>query len=332
MKLFWSKTYYFLLVAFLLSGFCCYSSNDYITEYPTDFSALSITSEEHNAEAVSPPNQFFVYTVCSEFANIAWKDNSNNETGFKIFRKTADSEFILLNTIPEDSNKYTDTTVLPGATYTYKACATNPYGDSSYTEEITVSIPANDETSNSVILYDTPSDWAVSEIEAAKNYNLTNDSILNDYKKNITREEFCELAVKLSEALSGRPADYSSYNFFSDTTNVDILKAYKLGIVKGVTVDRFEPLKKISRQEICVMIYRTLKASIQDINIDVSDVSAFSDQESIAYWAINEVKFASKFGIIKGTGGNNIDPLLNTSREQAIVLVKRTYEAFITKK
>lgn len=76
------------------------------------------------------------------------------------------------------------------------------------------------------------------------------------------------------------------------------------------------------------MIYRTLKANDPNLNMDTSGVGAFSDQSSIASWAIDAVKYASKNNIMKGTGGNSISPLNNASREQDIVLMKRTYENF----
>ena len=49
----------------------------------------------------------------------------------------------------------------------------------------------------------TPSNWAVPEIEKAKGYGLVTSKVLGNYQQSITREEFCELAVKLYEALSG---------------------------------------------------------------------------------------------------------------------------------
>ena len=76
------------------------------------------------------------------------------------------------------------------------------------------------------------------------------------------------------------------------------------------------------------MIYRTLKANDPDLNMNISGVDEFSDEDSIASWAIDAVKFANKNSIMKGTGTNRISPLSNTSREQAIVLLKRTFESF----
>lgn len=76
------------------------------------------------------------------------------------------------------------------------------------------------------------------------------------------------------------------------------------------------------------MITRALKAAKGNLDTDTSGVGTFSDESQIADWAINEVRFSSKHGIMKGTGNNAISPLDNTTREQGIVLIKRTYESF----
>jgi len=148
-------------------------------------------------------------------------------------------------------------------------------------------------------------------------------------QEDITREEFCSIAVKIYEALSGKLAEPSAVNPFTDTSGRDILKAYEQGIVKGVSPDSFAPNSKITRQEICVMIYRAIKAAKPGLNFEVTGVAAFNDEAQIASWAINEVRFASKNNIMKGTGNNNISPLIYTSRQEGIVLIKRAYEAFI---
>lgn len=176
--------------------------------------------------------------------------------------------------------------------------------------------------------YMSASSWAVSELETAEQLNLFTDKVKNDLKQNITREEFCGIAVKLYERLSGKQALPCVVNPFDDTSDADILKAYELGIVYGVSADKFAPNNRISRQEICVMITRALKAAKPDLDYSITDYDRFDDENKIAGWAINEVRYASKNSIMKGVGGNTIDPLGNTSREQGVIMIKRTYEGF----
>jgi hypothetical protein len=62
-----------------------------------------------------------------------WTDASNNENAFKIERSTDGVNFTPLDIVSVNSNVYTDTSVSAGTTYYYRLRATNPVGDSIYT-------------------------------------------------------------------------------------------------------------------------------------------------------------------------------------------------------
>lgn len=173
-----------------------------------------------------------------------------------------------------------------------------------------------------------PSIWAKPEIEKAKAYNLVTENILDTYQNHITREEFSELAVRLYEALSGKSAHVPGVNTFIDTSNPEVLKAHLLGIVYGVSEKRFSPNNPISRQEIAVMFYRTIKASNENL-VDVERYNlSFADRGEVAEWAKEAVGFMHSEGILGGVGENRVDPLGTATREQAIALVTRTFEKF----
>lgn len=145
----------------------------------------------------------------------------------------------------------------------------------------------------------TQSFWAEPEIKEAYDLFLTYPQVTNNFNKYITREEFCTLVIKLYEKLTGQTPTYTD-NPFKDTSNTKILKAFSLGIVKGVS----------------------------------SDTSAgefpFKDADKIAPWALDAMKFAYRNGIMKGLYAETIDHLSNTPREQAIILLLRTYKKFST--
>ncbi len=64
---------------------------------------------------------------------LAWVDNANNESGFKIERSTDNVNFTQIGVASANSTGYTDTTVNPNSTYYYRIRATNIIGDSAYT-------------------------------------------------------------------------------------------------------------------------------------------------------------------------------------------------------
>lgn len=78
---------------------------------------------------------------------LEWLDNSDNEDGFNVERKTgtaADAEFILISQTAADVVTYTDKAVEPGVVYTYRVAAFNQYGSSGYSNEATGQTAAHD--------------------------------------------------------------------------------------------------------------------------------------------------------------------------------------------
>jgi Divergent InlB B-repeat domain len=67
---------------------------------------------------------------------LAWTDNSNNEDGFRIERKTGTSgTFSQIASVGVNVTSYTDTNLTDGATYCYRLRAFNAAGNSAYSPE-----------------------------------------------------------------------------------------------------------------------------------------------------------------------------------------------------
>ena len=75
--------------------------------------------------------------------NLAWIDNANNESGFKIERSTDNVNFTQINLVSANTVTYADTTVSPNTQYYYRIRATNIIGDSAYTSVATATTPAS---------------------------------------------------------------------------------------------------------------------------------------------------------------------------------------------
>lgn len=171
-----------------------------------------------------------------------------------------------------------------------------------------------------------PSDWAKEEIDEAKKIGLIPEKILGQYRNSITREEFCELAVELYEALSGKEGTLLETNPFTDTQNTKIITANNLGIVHGIGNGMFDPNNMVTREAISVMVYRTLKAAKSKYDYSNLYESTFTDNYLISSWAQEAVSYLYSVEVINGVGDNLFNPVGKTSREEAIVLVKRMYE------
>lgn len=171
-----------------------------------------------------------------------------------------------------------------------------------------------------------PSSWAIEEIKEANAEGLVTNSVMKDYHANITREQFCEMVVRAYEKISGEKATVGNM-YFSDTSNVEILKVANLGIVTGYGNNVFGPNDLITREQIAAMLVRMIDKSVSYANINIYNNNKFNDGDDISQWAIPSVNFAYDKGIMQGVGNNCIDPQANTTCEQAILLVYRLYKS-----
>jgi predicted phage tail protein len=75
--------------------------------------------------------------------DLAWADNSDNETGFVIERGTDGVNFSALATVGADTINYLDTAVLAGVTYHYRVAAVNNDGTSAFSNIASATVPAD---------------------------------------------------------------------------------------------------------------------------------------------------------------------------------------------
>ena len=200
----------------------------------------------------------------------------------------------------------------------------NDYDDNDYNDEDYENYDDND---NYDYNYNEPSYWAVTEVNNAIKNGLVTESVAYDYHAYITREQFCEMVVLAYESLSGKTASAGSA-WFRDTTNKEILKAANLGIVNGYETGHFKPNELITREQIAAMVVRMLGVSVKGVNIHNYSQHYFADTYEISDWALPSVNFAYENGIMNGVGNNTIAPKRNTTCEEAVLLINRTYEKY----
>ena len=77
--------------------------------------------------------------ISKDQVDLTWKDNSTNETGYKIERKTDSSNFTEIGSVSTDVNTFSDKTVGLNTIYTYRVFSFNQVGQSiSYSNEVTI--------------------------------------------------------------------------------------------------------------------------------------------------------------------------------------------------
>jgi len=191
------------------------------------------------------------------------------------------------------------------------------------------------------------SGWAKPELEQAAQLGLIPDSLQNaDLTKPITRAEFAAVAVKTYEALSGTTALPAVTNPFTDTADVEVLKAYNANLMVGTSSTEFSPDRLLNREEAATALTRVFKratmpgwtlATDAAFTLLYDKPAPFADDASIATWAKDSVYFMFANGIINGMGNNIFAPKATTdaekaqgyataTREMAIIIAKRMVE------
>ena len=123
------------------------------------------------------------------------------------------------------------------------------------------------------------------------------------------------------------------------TFGVDILKAVKRstdvpgdawyarfvnwaaanGIVNGTSATTFDPNTTISRQDMAVMLYNYTQHF--GVQLDQKTVTAFTDEGSVAAYALPAVQALHRAGVINGMPDGSFRPYDTATREQACAVL-----------
>ena len=148
--------------------------------------------------------------------------------------------------------------------------------------------------------------------------------------RDITRGEMCQLAVHALEKIVGWAIDPERTDYFSDTQESYIVKAYELGIVSGYPDGTFKPDNKLTRQEFFKIIENFCNAAAFLPYADGTYLASFLDTTTVADWAANATQICVKYGYVNGKSTNAgliLDPTGNASRQEAMAMFLRAYKS-----
>lgn len=143
----------------------------------------------------------------------------------------------------------------------------------------------------------------------------------------ITRGEFTAMLVHglglTPEAINGGFQDVSKDHIFSG----EIGAALQYGITLGRDEGRFEPNANITRAEMTVMTTRAIQlVEIHSAALVSGDslLKKFKDESSIPAWAISDVIYLAKRGIVQGNTHGEFASFDSVTRAQASLVLLRT--------
>lgn len=92
--------------------------------------------------APTAPSGLFAAATAPDLVELAWDDNSSNETAFHVERRTSGGSFSRVATLAPNATSYVDATVIGGRLYEYRVVAVNGGGDSaSEIASVTTPVP-----------------------------------------------------------------------------------------------------------------------------------------------------------------------------------------------
>ena len=176
------------------------------------------------------------------------------------------------------------------------------------------------------------STWAQSDVNLALNDDLLDSELLgSDYTKSISRLQFCSVAVRLAETLTGKSIIPAAANTFTDTSNPYVLKAYAASITSGTSATTFSPNDTLNRQQMATFLYRTLryveKNSDYSYTSYTSKLSSYTDNAQVQSWAKEAMAFMNALDLVKGTSTTTLSPNAPCTIEQAVAVAERSVYA-----
>ena len=137
---------------------------------------------------------------------------------------------------------------------------------------------------------------------------------------NVTRAQFVTMIAGLAGAdvsgyASGPFDDVQAGSWYAPYVNW----AAASGIVSGTSATTFEPAAEISRQDMAVMLYNYAQQA--GVQLEQTTVTPFTDEGSIAAYALPAVQALHNAGVISGMPDGSFQPQATTTREQACVVL-----------
>ncbi|HHW49015.1 MAG TPA: hypothetical protein GXX14_10430 [Clostridiaceae bacterium] len=269
------------------------------------------------------PEDLVVEAVSSRQINLTWTDNSTNEQGFRIERRrSGEANFRFVATVAAGVTNYKDTGLNPGTVYYYRVAAYNKSG-------MNYSSTASTATKRMVTFTDLDGvSWARDAIEDLASREIVTGKSENHFKPNdkITRAEFTCLMVRafnLEMTPVGSFADVKVGKWYYK----DLMTAKSLGIISGDEKDRFYPDNPITREDMAIIIARTLKAVDKPLtSYSNSVLEKFLDKNMISPYALSSIASLYGEGIMIGKTSSSIAPKDNATRAEAAVLIHKVID------
>lgn len=171
-------------------------------------------------------------------------------------------------------------------------------------------------------------EWATEAIEALYKKDVVTEKGERSFAPSeaITRGDFSKYLIRALdlERMSDRGQLAETFGDVSETADYyrEVRVGKSFGILKGTGDNSFNPEAPITRQDLMVICARGLRTAYL-LGGKKADLSVFSDNASVADYAQNAVALMNEMGIVQGNADGTLNPLGNTTRAEAAVIMQR---------
>lgn len=248
---------------------------------------------------INQPDQLSGIVNTAGNVDLAWSDNSDNETGFRIFRKSKEEAiFEIIGSVEENIVSFTDTSSFQGTKNYYKISAFNDFMESQYSNTIVVVTPLpyptdlSGQLTNEGFVQLNWSDNSESElgfiIEGKPNHQDSVFSIIDSVNNNMN-------TYIDTEAKYYTPYIYRIYAFTSDTIsdfsneisiNVVGIQNKPLSLISDYNLSQnypnpFNPMTKINysipeKSSVSIFIYNSLGEPVKELINNLQEKGEYS--------------------------------------------------------
>lgn len=296
-------------------GFEIFIKNSYQTEYLiTEFTSPVVLTYNYEKDYNS-----WSQKKGEELMALAWADVDRDMSGYEMERDLFESLV--------DVDENTVTILAPYGTGTYLLVSETGADNTQTVLDIpTKEVVEGDLNGDGVVDGNDSalSSWAASDIANLQSAGILPSDLSNvDLNSQICRDEFTAYLVGVAKA-SLWPDYVSPFTDISTSYyQSKILVAASNGLVNGKTETTFEPLAKITRQEIATLFMRAIEFSNKEVATDDSVLDKFADKDSISAWAVDGAAAVTAAGIIGGKTETTFAPLDNVTWAEAAAMLNR---------
>ncbi|WP_110930745.1 glycosyl hydrolase [Paenibacillus bouchesdurhonensis] len=172
---------------------------------------------------------------------------------------------------------------------------------------------------------DIESHWAKNDIELMLNQKVVFGIGYGQFAPNrpITRAEISVLiarAIGLDlQPATGKFSDVERTSWYAGA--IEAISEAK--IMVGFADGTFQPNAQVTREQMAVLIARTMAFTGQNPALTGNSLAGFTDLSSVSAWAAASVNEVLALGLIQGVSTELFAPEENVDRAQAVVMIKR---------